>query len=238
MNADSILQIAILKAENEKYRERLQSLEEIQGTWELRLAKELKHKGDQYSALQEKYNQEVDARKKLEERLKGASNKPFRRPNSQNRGRGKNQGHLHANGARPNVPPPFPKGDTGNLSLHIERRTSGLPLPIRPSTPIRPALNRDPGSSSSTLVNSSHSTFSRASPRMNESFSSISSTGTIRSASPPSPTTANPRLSVSEEIPTSPTLANETIKPKDVKKPSHGTKPSWANLVARSASKM
>ncbi|TVY85398.1 Serine/threonine-protein kinase Nek11 [Lachnellula suecica] len=136
MNADSVLEIVLLKAENEKYKDRLERLEEIQSTWERRLANQLKHTGDQYKALQEKYNQEVDARKKLEERLKSTDHKPFRRPRSQNRGRGRSQGLLHSNGAngktQPNEnrrPPLLQTTDTGKLSPHIQRRTSGLPLP-------------------------------------------------------------------------------------------------------------
>jgi hypothetical protein len=166
-------------------------------------------------------------------------NKSIRRPHTQNRGRGRSQGFLHANGnghPNSNGPPPFLTGvDNGKLNPHVQRRTSGLPLPVRPSTPIRPALNRDPGSSSSTLVSSTYSIFSRSGPKTNELFSSVSSSTTVRSVSPSSPTTAKPRSSADLQLPASPVLANETIKLAVLKK-ADGTKPSWANLVARSAS--
>ncbi|TVY93174.1 hypothetical protein LAWI1_G000420 [Lachnellula willkommii] len=215
MNADSVIQVAQLKKENDNYKERLQRLEEIQGTWEKRLANELKHTGDQYRALQDKFNQEVDARKKLEK-----DHKPFRRPRSQ-KGRSTN-----ING---NKPPPFlrPANREKHFDPHTPRRTSGLPLPIRPSTPIRPALSREPGSSSSTLISSTQSIFSRASP--NESLSSVSSSRTGRSVSPSSPTTTKP-LDLSAPR----AMADETMKPSVVKKAGQEAKPSWANLVARS----
>ncbi|TVY19169.1 Mitogen-activated protein kinase kinase kinase YODA [Lachnellula arida] len=215
MNADSVIQVAQLKKENDNYKERLQRLEEIQGTWEKRLANELKHTGDQYRALQDKFNQEVDARKKLEK-----DHKPFRRPRSQ-KGRSPN-----ING---NKPPPLlrPANREKHFDPHTPRRTSGLPVPIRPSTPIRPALSREPGSSSSTLISSTPSIFSRASP--NESLSSVSSSRTVRSVSPSSPTTAKPL-----DLSASRAMANETMKPAVVKKAGQEAKPSWANLVARS----
>ncbi|TVY45514.1 Mitogen-activated protein kinase kinase kinase [Lachnellula subtilissima] len=228
MNADSVLQIAQLKAENDEYKERLQHLEELKGTWEMRLTNQSKHSGDQYQALQEKYNQEFDARKKFEK-----DNKPFRRPRSQNkgRGRGRSQELLHTNGHRP---PPLLKTLNHEMYLnsHTQQRASGLPLPIRPSTPIRPALSRNPGSSSSTLVSLTHSIFSRASP--NESLSSVSSSRTVRSVSPSSPTTAKPRnpTETALDLSACPTVANEILKPAVMKKVGHEAKPSWANVVS------
>ncbi|KAF4635533.1 hypothetical protein G7Y89_g2560 [Cudoniella acicularis] len=84
-NTEAVLQVEKLKAENEKIKERLACLEEIQSTWERRLANELKHAGDQYKVLQDKYNKEIETQKKLEEKIKTTENKPFRRPRSQNR---------------------------------------------------------------------------------------------------------------------------------------------------------
>ena len=238
VNADSVLQIAQLKVENDEYKERLRRLEELKNTWETRLDNQKKHSGDQYRALQEKYNQEVDARKKFEK-----DHKPFRRPWSQNKGRGRGRGRgrgqelLHTTG---NKPPPLSKPLKHEMYLNprTQQRASGLPLPIRPSTPIRPALSRDPGSSSSTYVSSKCSVFSRASP--NESLSSVSSVSsvsslrTVRSVSPSSPTTAKPRKPAETALDLSacPAVANEILKPAVVKKVDHEAKPSWANVVS------
>ncbi|TVY47872.1 Mitogen-activated protein kinase kinase kinase [Lachnellula occidentalis] len=225
MNADSVLQLAQLKVENDKYKERLQRLEESQGTYEKRLDNQRKHAADQYNALQGKYNQEVNARKKFEK-----DHKPFRRPRFENKGRGRSQGFLNTN-----IKNPPPVLQTVNHEInsnpHTQRRTSNLPLPIRPSTPIRPAFSRDPGSNSSTLVSSTHSIFSRASP--NESFTSVSSSRTKGSVSPSSPTTAKPRNPAELNLLACPTMANKKTKPAVVKKADHEAKPSWAN-VARS----
>jgi len=121
---------------------------------------------------------------------------------------------------------------------NFQRRTSRVPLPIRPSTPIRPAINRDPGSSSSTLISSVHSTFSHRSDRTNESASSVASS-TIRSTSPGSPTTARPVASpiIDAVVPSSSTLTNGKLNRKvETKGVDRVTKPSWANMVARSTS--
>jgi hypothetical protein len=235
-NANSAATIAQLRAENIEKQKRIDDLELSNSTWQTRIDNERKHAGDQYRALQERYNREVEIRKGLEETLKALEAKPKHRPRSQNRGRGKSYGLLHPNGnANPmpnaNGKPPQNIGLDTTVG-NFQRRTSRVPLPIRPSTPIRPAMNRDPGSSSSTLISSVHSTFSQRSGRTNESASSVTSS-TIRSTSPSSPTAARPLTSpvMDLKIPPSPTFAQVGAS-----RPHHVAKPSWANLVARSAS--
>lgn len=241
-NAKSAATIARLQTENNEKQRRIDELELSQSTWETRIDKERKHAGDQYKALQEKYNREVEIRKGLEETLRSMEARSKNRPRS--RGKGRGYGLLHPTGNTHPMPnmngkqPPNIGHDTavGNF----QRRTSRVPLPIRPSTPIRPAMPRDPGSSSSTLVSSSsvHSTFSQRSDRTNESASSVTSS-TIRSISPGSPTTAKPVVSpvLGMSAPASPTLTNGKVNSQaDAKGSNHVTKPSWASLVARSTS--
>jgi len=224
---------------------RLADLESLNATFQQRLENERKHTGEQYTALKERYDKELETRKSLEERLKALEVKPARRQRSQNRGRGRSQGFLHGN-PRPNPNPNAVVIVNNNQvrnpgqnvpAANITRRPSGLPLPIRPSTPIRPAYNREPGSSSSTLVSSVHSTFSQRSLQTNGSYSSVDS-NTLRSSSPDSPTTArhpsSPVMNVRQ--PVSPVVTNgDTIREAREQNPTHASKPSWAKVV-RSAS--
>jgi hypothetical protein len=158
--------------------ERIRNLDKAENTYEQRINNERQHAAAQRNALQERYDQEVKLRKELEEKLKAIEKS--RRPRSQNRGRGSRaQGIVHSNWrvnpASVHLDPAGPNctlGPTSSrppLPLHVEiaggvgmqRRKSYLPVPSRPSTPIRPPCSRDPPSNSSTLVSSVHSTFPR-----------------------------------------------------------------------------
>jgi len=246
-NANSAATIAQLRAEKIEKQKRIDELELSNSTWQTRIDKERKHAGDQYKVLQEKYNREVEIRKGLET-LRAMEARSKNRPRSQNRGRGRSYGFLHPTGNFNSNPMPSPNGKLPqNIGVdtvvgNFQRRTSRVPLPIRPSTPIqiRPTMNRDPGSSSSTLISSVHSTFSQRSERTNESASSVTSS-TIRSTSPGSPTTARPVVSPVMDMkpPPSPTLTTGKANARMERKGAgHVTKSSWANLVARSTSNM
>jgi serine/threonine protein kinase len=240
-NASSAATIARLQTENHEKQKRIDELELSQSTWETRIDKERKHAGDQYKALQEKYNREVEMRKGLEETLRTIEARSKNRPRS--RGRGRGYGLLHPTGNThpiPNLNGKQPQNIGHDTAVgNFQRRTSRVPLPTRPTTPIRPAMSRDPGSSSSTLISSVHSIFSERSERTNESASSVASS-TIRSNSPGSPTTARPVISPATGIsapPTSPALTNGKVNSHvNARGPNHVTKPSWASLVARSTS--
>jgi serine/threonine protein kinase len=247
-NANSAATIAQLRVEKIEKQKRIDELELSNSTWQTRIDKERKHAGDQYKVLQEKYNREVEIRKGLEETLRAMEARSKNRPRSQNRGRGRGYGFLHLTGNTHPMPNANGKQQQNqNLGLdtavgNFQRRTSRVPLPIRPSTPIqiRPTMNRDPGSSSSTLISSVHSTFSQRSERTNESASSVTSS-TIRSTSPGSPTTARPTVSPVMDMkpPSSPTLTTGKVNARvETKGVNHVTKPSWASLVARSTSNM
>ena len=217
--------------------------------WEARLKKELDHYGDRYKFLQERYNREVENRKGLEETLRAIDRKSKHRPRSQNRGRGRGPnygGVLHTNSNGNPIPPPSVR-PTQNPPLdttvgNFQRRQSQLPLPIRPSTPIRPTMNRDTGSSQSTLVSSvhsvrsDHSTFSQRSDTTNGSMSSVESL-TIRSKSPISPSAGRSFVApfLDMKPPLTPRVINRSVSDTGTKMENHVTKPSWANLVARSA---
>lgn len=222
--------------------DRIRSLEMASETYEHRIENERRHLAEQRKALQDKYDQEVKARRELEEKLRALDVK-YHQPRSQNRGRGRAQGSLHAN-VRESGSAKFNNSGNGNGNTRpspcpadiaigsIQRRKSFLPIPSRPSTPIRPPCNREPGSSSSTLVSSVHSTFSRASRKTNESFSSTETFGG-RSPSPGSPRTVKPA---------SPAVLLEPAPRPRLGKASttlgieggmgvQTEKPSWANIV-------
>ena len=237
--------------------ERIRNLDKAENTYEQRINNERQHAAAQRNALQERYDQEVKLRKELEEKLKATEKS--RRPRSQNRGRGsRTQGIVHSNwrvnpaSVHPSLAAPDytpgPGSSRPPLPLHVEvaggvgmqRRKSYLPVPSRPSTPIRPPCNRDPPSNSSTLVSSVHSTFSRASITTNESFSSVESLSQ-RSASPEiSPTTVRPENSkaTNMEPPPSPSSARARRAAEvDGQQMIRAARPSYAN-IARSASNM
>ncbi|KAH7346640.1 kinase-like domain-containing protein [Rhexocercosporidium sp. MPI-PUGE-AT-0058] len=258
--------LAQMRTELEAKQKRIEELESINGTWQQRIEKERKHAGDQYKALQEKHNREVEARKQLETQLK-AMQKPSRRPGSQNRGRGRGLSHLHinsanfhgnavsnakSNGTINNIitkPPPGTNFD------HLQRRQSRLPVLTRPttpippttkpstptpnpSTPIRPTMTRDPASTTSTLLSSVHSTFSKASLNTNDSMSSVSSE-TIRSMSPDSPLSGRgPPSPIVSSAPLQPPVLLKAKSDVDAIKGLELVKPSWAKMMARSASKV
>ncbi|KAL2069568.1 hypothetical protein VTL71DRAFT_14247 [Oculimacula yallundae] len=253
-----------IQAELEAKKKRIEELESINGTWQQRIEKERKHTGEQYKALQEKHNREVETRKQLEAQLK-ALQKPPRRPGSQNRGRGRGLGHLHfhginlhtnsvgntngngigniANGAIATKPPPL----GGNLNPLQRRYSSRVPVPTRPatpivsnpspspSTPIRPLITRDPVSTTSTLLSSVHSTFSKTSLRTDDSMSSVSSE-TVRSMSPESPRSGRGELSPVAKV--SPLVLVKAKSDMETLKLVDFERPSWAKMVARSASKV
>jgi serine/threonine protein kinase len=230
-----ITQLEALNAENQK---RLAHLQSVHGTWEQRIENERKHAGKQYEALLEKYNREVSSRQSLEQRLKAleceAQNRSHRPQRNKNKSilNGAGNGHLAKfNGGRGG-------GGNGELIPNCHKR-SLVPRPSRPTTPIRPAFGRDPGSNSSTLASSTHSTFSKASVKTNESASSVSS-GTLRSVSPESPTR--------EKAPISPILMNRGLPASSVlmiTQPStrgetrfNAPRPSWANMAAKAISSL
>lgn len=193
---------------------------------------------------------------------------PPRRPRSQNRGRGRSFGSTHLNGA-PNVLPTIPTPQNKSVNNHPianpnlppspslspkgPLRTSRVPKPVRPSTPMRPSLSRgDPGSTSSTMLSSTHSTFSRASMKTEDSFTSMEDgAATLRSEEADSPLT----MVQSRETNAVHGSAEKSRKPwevlvvangkvKDVEAKDFQRRPapmlqkqSWANLVARSAGK-
>jgi hypothetical protein len=215
-------------------------------TYEHRIENERKHLTEQRKALQEKYDQEIKARKELEDKLKAFEAKHWRQ-RSQNRGRGRGQGTLHTNSRDFGSTRPTNNSNNNNSTQaaafqmetarqNIPRRPSLLPRPSRPSTPIRPPYTREPESNSSTLTSSISSTFSRTSQNTNESFSSAD-TFSMRCASPNSPRTVIPTSP--EELmapPPQPRFGREnTALETERESASHVKKPSWAN-VARSGS--
>ncbi|KAL5318560.1 hypothetical protein ACEPPN_013622 [Leptodophora sp. 'Broadleaf-Isolate-01'] len=266
-------QLAQMKTELAVKQKRIEELESINETWQQRIEKERRHAGEQYKALQEKHNREVEARKQLEAQLK-AMQKPSRRPGSQNRGRGRGLSHLHINSVNIHGNPASNTNGAVNINIgkqtpatefgHPQRRPSRVPVPTRPatpilattisstpspkpSTPIRPVITRDPASTTSTLLSSFHSTFSKASLKTNDSMSSVSSE-TVRSMSPDSPTSGrgppSPIASLAPLLPppSHPVFAKaksdmQAMKHLEVVKSVEFVKPSWAKIV-RSASKV
>ncbi|RDW75307.1 hypothetical protein BP6252_06449 [Coleophoma cylindrospora] len=260
--AEALAKLAQLEAENLQKQEHIRKLESVSGTWEQRIENEMKHAANRYQALQEKYNTECSTRKRTEERLKSveAELRRFtqgRRPPQQNKNKNKNSFMANANriltghgATRANHPPLFGQEGDGTVfqpgTRQPQRRPSNIPVPVRPSTPIRtpsnpfrPAYGRDPGSNTSTLLSSVHSTFSRSSLHTNESASSVSG-GTVRSASPPeSPIRARPQdpdaLLADLKMPGSPTMISSTILSSPDAAMAPTTKPSYAKAAAKAS---
>lgn len=237
-NIASAVRLAEMQAEIEQKQKRIERLESISRTWEQRIDKERKHAGEQYKALQEKYNREVEARKQLESQLQ-SQQKPLRRPKLQSRGRGRGLGLLQFRNDVASLQPRSVDNHTPPHSMDSrpdfgppQRRPSRVPLPVRPSTPLRPILSREPASTSSTLLSSAYSTFSRVSIGSNDSASSVSS-DTVRSTSPDSPTAGGARLPVTSIALLSPPPLVKQQTDSALMKAVNVSKPSWANMVAR-----
>lgn len=200
-NLHSEIRISSLHEEIEKYKERINSLEKARNTAESVLALERKHTNDRYESLQQKFNQEKADRKQLEDQLNSMTQKPFRRPNSQVRGRGRSNGTLKRNESHNGGsfykngygPHQHPKDEEEKVT--IQRRPSGLPLPIRPSTPLRPNRGKNwsgnntasPNSTSKPSTPLRPSFGNRKSGTSFDNVSSANSNSTVRPVTPARP---------------------------------------------------
>jgi hypothetical protein len=227
---------------------RVDTLELSKDTWQQRLENERKHAGEQYKALQEKYRREVETKKGLEETLSKSQKQDGRRTgNPQKMGRGPGPATRRYIPVPPK-PPARPISSvstdsmskttmaTPTLSDKPSRRISGVPLPIRPSTPILPIHERlrptheraskhddDIGSEATTTTTST--IFSRGS-----AVSGWSSAGgnPNRDTVYGSESDLSPPMSPVMEQPSEPKteVANQDKR-----------KVSWAHVVARAAEK-
>lgn len=256
--AEALAKLSRLEEENKKMQEHIDKLESVSGTWEQRIENEMKHAAKRYQALQEKYNTECSIRKHAEECLKSAETELHRfsqgRRHQQNKNKNKDSFMtnasrvLTAHATRKANPILFGQGGNGTVfypgTNQLQRRASNIPVPVRPSTPIRtpsnpfrPSYGRDPGSNTSTLLSSVHSTFSRTSLHTNETASSVSG-ATVRSVSPPeSPIKARPQdpeaLLADLKIPDSPTMISSKMSSTSDAVLAPATKPSYAKAAAK-----
>jgi hypothetical protein len=211
-------------------------------TWQKRLENERKHAGEQYKALQEKYRREVETKKRLEDALSAPQKSLNRRTtNTQMSSR------RPATAAQGNIAAPPPKPPARSRSFELtdstsqsamltptlynipSRRTSGLPLPIRPSTPLRPAHERAPKYGDDIPSQATATTSSTISSR-GSAVSGWSSAGgdPNRRAGHGSESDISPPMSPVMEQPNEPKTA---VVSQDKKKV------SWAQIAARAPEK-
>ncbi|CAG8974109.1 hypothetical protein HYALB_00002744 [Hymenoscyphus albidus] len=197
-NLNSEVQISTLQEEIERYKDRIDSLEKARNTAQTVLELERKHTNNRHESLQQRFNQELTERKKLEERLNSMNQTSFRRSNSHAKGRGRSNGSFRRNeshnGGNFQSKGQWPRQPSKNEEepTAIQRRPSALPLPVRPSTPLRPHWRQNWSGNNTT---SSNSTSKSATP-IRPSFwnrNSKQGTGSISSNSSAKylPTTPN-----------------------------------------------
>jgi hypothetical protein len=217
---------------------------ELSNTWQKRLENERKHAGEQYKALQEKYRREVEMKKGLEDALSASQkslNKVNRRTTNTQKMSRRPATATQGNIAVPPKPPARPSSfvltdstsksaiPTPTLYNIPIKRTSGLPLPIQPSTPLRPAHERAPKYDddipSQATATTSSTIFSRGS-----AVSGWSSAGgnPNRRAGYGSESDISPPMSPVMEQPNEPKTA---VVSQDKKKV------SWAHVAARAPEK-
>lgn len=254
------IQISGLREEITSYQQRINSLEKARNTAESVLARERKHIKDRYELL---LNQEKADRKKLEDQLNSMTRTPFRQPNSQVRGRGRSNGlkrNDSQNGGK------FHKNGHGSRQhskdereiISIQRRPSGLPLPVRPSTPLHPnrGNNRSGNNTSSPNSTSKPSTplrpyfGNRKSGTSVGNISSANSSSTLRPITPacpppiPNPESGNSTLtsstysvfSVTKESVSSVASSFASIGPETPESPTTKSRPKFMGYFGDSLS--
>ncbi|KAL3421746.1 Mitogen-activated protein kinase kinase kinase YODA [Phlyctema vagabunda] len=246
--------VAQLEAENALQQERIVTLELLNSTWEQRLQNEKNHAGKQYQVLAEKFKIAEERIKALEAELPKNSQQR-KQPHNKNKNKSNffiNTHRILSGQERGKAPQPaalFGQEGNGTIfvpgSTELQRRPSNIPLPVRPSTPLRnpstpprPAFGRDTGSNASTLASSIHSTFSRASTKTNESASSVSD-ATVRSMSPPG-TPTRERLQNTKALLADLRISDQSApqkskQPIESSKENSGTRPSYAKAASRRA---
>jgi hypothetical protein len=139
---------------------RAKELELLHSTWQQRIDKERKHTGDQYQALQERFLAEMDARKETEARLDELKSPGRRGTKTQQKK------PIGSHGMQKQDLPARRKSPL-RVSLPtttVPFRANRVPLPVRPSTPIRPAgetsdqLRNDARDGHSTVASTIEST--------------------------------------------------------------------------------
>lgn len=207
-------------------------------TWLKRLENERKHDGEQYKALQEKLRRELERKKGPEDALSALQKSLNRHTQKMSRRQATaTQGNI----AVPPKPPArsrsFELTDPTSKSAMLpptlynmpSRRTSGLPLPIRPSTPLRPAHERAPKYGDDIPSQATATTGSTISSR-GSAVSGWSSAGgnPNRRAGYGSESDISPPMSPVMEQPNEPKTA---VVSQDKKKV------SWAQIAARAPEK-
>ncbi|KAH8816032.1 kinase-like domain-containing protein [Xylogone sp. PMI_703] len=247
-NAQSHTKASRLESQNAELQKRITHLESFNGTFEQRIDNERKHAGKQYEALLEKYHREIEARKNLEARLRFLELETRKHHNNQQTKRPPLR--LPAKSKGQNVVTIQPNGhDTtnGNGNVNIlqqkefpfYRRPSRVPIPTRPSTPIRPTYTRDPTSSSSTLDSSVHSTFSQSTTMTEDSMSSLASSTVLQSPTTATPISPSPSTISHQKPGFRPSFKSEktVVKNEALKNPSFSQQTSWAAMAAKSGIK-
>ena len=210
-------------------------------TWQTRLENERKHAEEQYKALQEGLRREIERKKELEDALSALQKSRNRQTTNTQKMSRRPATATQGNIAVPPKPPArsrsFEVTDSTSKSAMLtptlynipSRRTSGLPLPIRPSTPLSPAHERAPKYGDDIPSQATATTSSTISSR-GSAVSGWSSAGgnPNRRAGYGSESDISPPMSPVMEQPNEPKTA---VVSQDKKKV------SWAQIAARAPEK-
>jgi hypothetical protein len=160
-----------LQAQHEIDRQQIEQFSRTQATYESLVERERKHAVEQYKKILEQRNKELAeanaARKSLE-----AEVAQLRRQRHPPRNEKKGRAPQMLNN-KPNSPHQEFNGGIQQFNNPV-RRPSRVPLPIRPSTPLRPNYARATSSGNNTISSSVDSLFSEKSLRSSSPESPIS----------------------------------------------------------------
>lgn len=173
-NIDQAKTIQQLQAQHEIAKQKIEQFSKTQATYESLVERERKHAVDQYKKLLEQRTKDLAeanaARKSLEAEV--AQLRRQRHP-LRNEKKGRTTQMLNSN---LNVPHQEFNGGAQQFNGPV-RRPSRVPLPIRPSTPLRPNYARESSSGNNTISSSVDSLFSETSVRSSSPESPISAKG-------------------------------------------------------------
>ncbi len=209
--SDQAKRIHQLEAQHELDVQQIEKLSKTQETYQVLVERERKHAVEQYANLLERRTKELEAataaRKSLEAEV-AQLRRQRQLPRNQQKGK----------------PPHVPNGPAQSLAQFnpSPRRTSRVPLPVRPSTPLRPHFGRESSSGNNTLLSSVNSAFSKTTAESNGSQDSEKS---FRSSTPESPSSIH--------APPSPVLSHGHVHVDEGsgRKPAEGTTRTWAQML-------
>jgi hypothetical protein len=235
-----VKKIQQLQSQHEEDRQQIEQLLKTQETYKSLAERERKHAVEQYEKLLERRTKELEAANAARKSLE-AEVAQLRRQRQPPRNEKKGRFPQMLNGC---VDVPQQLNDGLQQSNGAPRRPSRVPLPVRPSTPLRPNYGRESPSGNNTMTSSVDSAFSKTTAA---SGGSIDSGKSIRSVSPESPISPKvtqlplvdgTQLSSSKEtLPPSPASPGNNVKEEggSTTRPVMRTMRTWAEITRKPA---